>query len=67
MLAPWLLRLLHWRCVGRIHLPQPRVDASIAEQLIAARPFPDKAAFVAKLSELVSAEQAAVGGAYVEG
>jgi DNA uptake protein ComE-like DNA-binding protein len=45
----------------------PGVDAAIAEQLIAARPFADKAAFVTKLSEFVSAEQAAVGSAYVEG
>jgi DNA uptake protein ComE-like DNA-binding protein len=44
----------------------PGVDQAIADQLIAARPFADKAAFVAKLSELISAEQAATGAAYVE-
>ena len=44
----------------------PSVDAAIADKLIAARPFADKAAFVKKLTELTSADQATTGAAYVE-
>ena len=44
----------------------PGVDQAIADALIAARPFAHKAAFVTKLLTLVSAEQAAVGAAYVD-
>ncbi len=43
----------------------PGVDTSLAEQLIAARPYADKAAFMQKLGELVTAEQLAVADGYV--
>ena len=44
----------------------PGVDASIAGKLIAARPYADKAAFIKKLTELTSADQANSAAAYVE-
>ncbi len=44
----------------------PGVDAAVAEQLIAARPFADSAAFLAKLSALSSPENAAAAGGYLE-
>lgn len=39
----------------------PGVDAGVAERLIAARPYASRDAFVAKLTELVGAGQAAAG------
>lgn len=44
----------------------PGVDAAIAEQLIAARPFAAKADFIAKLGELTSPDQANAVSAWVE-
>lgn len=44
----------------------PGVDATIAEQLIAARPFAAKADFIAKLGELISPDQANAVSAWVE-
>ena len=44
----------------------PGVDAAIAEKLIAARPYASKDAFLAKLGELTSTEQATAAAAYVE-
>jgi radical SAM superfamily enzyme with C-terminal helix-hairpin-helix motif len=44
----------------------PGVTADVAAQLIAARPFASKDAFVAKLSELTSAEQANAASAFVD-
>ena len=45
----------------------PGVDKAVADKLIAARPYAGKAAFVKKLTELTSADQAAAAGAMVEG
>ena len=44
----------------------PGVDAVIAAQLIAARPYASKDAFLTKLGGLTSAEQATAAAAYVE-
>ena len=44
----------------------PGVDQAKADALIAARPFADKAAFVAKLGELTSADQANSAAGMVE-
>jgi len=44
----------------------PGVDATIADQLIAARPFASRDAFIAKLGELTSVEQATTAAVYVE-
>lgn len=44
----------------------PGVDAAIAEQLIAARPFATKDDFLKKLGELIPAEQLAAAAGYVE-
>ncbi len=44
----------------------PGVDAAIADQLIAARPFASRDAFIAKLGELTSVEQATTAAVYVE-
>lgn len=43
----------------------PGVDADKAQALLDAQPYADVAAFLAKLAELVSAEQAAVAPAYL--
>ena len=43
----------------------PGVDTAIAEQLIAARPYADKAAFMQKLGEVVTADQLAAADGYV--
>ncbi|MCW1970216.1 MAG: helix-hairpin-helix domain-containing protein, partial [Anaerolineae bacterium] len=44
----------------------PGVDKTIAAQLIAARPYASKDAFLKKMGELVSPEQLTVGASYVE-
>jgi len=44
----------------------PGVDATIADRLIAARPFASRDAFIAKLGELTSVEQATTAAVYVE-
>lgn len=44
----------------------PGVDAAIAEQLIAARPFATKDDFLKKLGELIPADQLAAAAGYVE-
>ena len=44
----------------------PGVDATIAAQLIAARPYANKDAFLKKLAELTPAEQAAMAGDMVD-
>ena len=44
----------------------PGVDQAKADQLIAARPFADKAVFIKKLTELTSAEQTNAAGGMVE-
>ncbi len=44
----------------------PGVDAAKADQLIAARPYADKAAFIQKLTALTSAEQTTSAAAMVE-
>jgi DNA uptake protein ComE-like DNA-binding protein len=44
----------------------PGVDAAIADQLIAARPYASNDTFLAKLGELVSADQAASAAAMLE-
>ena len=44
----------------------PGVTTAIADQLIAARPFATKDAFLKKLGELTSAEQATTAATYVE-
>lgn len=44
----------------------PGVTAAIADQLIAARPFASRDAFIAKLGELTSTDQANTASAYVE-
>ncbi len=46
-------------------LQLPGVDAAIAGQLIAARPYATRDSFVVKLTELVGAEQAAAGQSMV--
>ena len=44
----------------------PSVDAAIADKLIAARPYADPTAFLKKLGELTSADNAAAAASYVE-
>ena len=44
----------------------PGVDATLADKLIAARPYADPAAFLKKLGELTSAENAAAAASYTE-
>jgi DNA uptake protein ComE-like DNA-binding protein len=44
----------------------PGVDAAIADKLIAARPYADKAAFLKTLGELTSAPNATAADGYVE-
>lgn len=44
----------------------PGVDATIAEALIAARPYGSNDAFLAKLGEYLAAEQVAVAAGYLE-
>jgi DNA uptake protein ComE-like DNA-binding protein len=44
----------------------PGVDAAIADKLIAARPYADPAAFLKKLGELTSADNATAAASYVE-
>lgn len=44
----------------------PGVDKTIAAQLIAARPYASKDAFLKKVGELVNPEQLTIGASYVE-
>jgi radical SAM superfamily enzyme with C-terminal helix-hairpin-helix motif len=44
----------------------PGVTEVIAGELMAARPYADNAAFLAKLATLVTAEEAATAAAYLE-
>lgn len=44
----------------------PGVDASMAESLMAARPYGSNDAFLAKLAEFLSADQVAVAAGYLE-
>ena len=45
----------------------PGVDKAVADKLIAARPYANKATFIKKLTELTSADHAAAASAMVEG
>ncbi len=44
----------------------PGIDKNLAAQLIAARPYASKEAFLKKVGELVTPEQLAIGASYVE-